>query len=824
MLCLAAHGQVEEDLLYDDEAVDVVEGEYLAEDVPEYIEDVPPQPPVPPAAQPRPVTPPAPRAVPQARPERGALPVRPPVSRSAGPAQPAQAPAAGNGAAGSNRPKTGATGEDPWDLNYDNADLSTVIASIAARTGRNFDLDPNIGSTPVTVISHQDMPPELAFEVLASILASRGFSMVETLDGNLIKILPTPEAIPSDKTPLSVGTREVATLAYDQIATHIVAVEFADAAELSSILQRLGSKMARIDVYVPTNTLIISDTADGLRRMFTFLAMADVGGFDTLMEIYTLEYTRAEVLMGQLEQVLLDEGGSARGPMQPGQPQQPRPPVRPTRTVRPTVPGAGPSEIVGSREEVLRMVPDERLNSLIVVASEGMMERVRSLVTRLDTPTPYEANNMHIYELLHADAEQVEQALQVLVGLAPRQQEGGQQSGPSAEVQPFERKVQVTRYDQTNSLLIVAAPQDYKLLEVFIARLDVPPRQVHVEAVVMDVTVSDDYGVTVDTASISGSDGFGLTSTQNLSQIYGALVGVSSAANNIVLGPESGLAAGAAILGLGAEGGLTAGVFEDITFEYNGKKITLPFVPLLFQAIEKLTDVEVLSQPSLLTVDNEEASIVVGQEVPFVVGTSQPNTSATGNLISTGFTRVQREEIGVKLTVTPQISEGDYVALQMEIEISDLAAQQVGTVDILGPTTNKSLIKNRVVVKDGGTAVIAGLIRDNKSRTVTQSPVLGDLPLLGWMFRSKSTSRNKRNIVVLVTPHIVKEGIDLERVTRYKVAEYRDANIDVLFEKGFFQRIQRKREARKHHRPTEQRTDTLAGASTTGFGRGDIKR
>lgn len=788
----------------------------------------------PPGVQVNPPRPRPTRPTPRPRPQRAPGAPQLPSPRPA----PA-APSPGDGAAADK--KDGQTIGGPVTFNFQNAELSEVIASIAAATGRNFDVDPNIGATPVTVITHDVIPPEMAYEVLESILSSRGFSMVETLEGKLIKILPTPEAVPSDKTPLRRGTAGVPEESFDVLSTHIVPVKYADATDLSTILQRLGSKNSRIDVYVPSQTLIITDTADGLRRMFSFLEEVDVQGFETEMEIFTLEYTRAEVIQQQLEQVLMDTGGGGARPM-PSAPGQPPVPVRPTRTVRPTVPGAGPSQVIGTREEVLRMVPDERLNALIVVASEGMMEKVRDLVKRLDMPTPYEANNLHIYELLHADAEQVEQALQGITGTAPRTQSGpgGGGGGPgggaaamaaasaaSPEVQPFEQKIQITRYDQTNSLLVVASPQDYKLLEVFISRLDVPARQVHVDAVIMDVTISDDYGLTVDSGAITGEDGFAMTSTANISQVYAALAGTADTANGIVLGPESGLAAGAALLGLGANGGLTTGIFDEVSFEFNGKKVSLPFVPLLFSAIEKLTDVEVLSQPSLLTVDNEEASIVVGQEVPFVVGTSSPRTSGEGDLISTGFTRVQREEVGVKLKVTPQISEGDYVALLLEIEVSDLDAQQVGTVDILGPTTNKSLVNNRVVVKDGGTAVIAGLIRDNRNRNVTQAPVLGDIPLLGWLFRSRSDARDKRNMVVLVTPHIVKEGIDLNRVTQYKVEEYRDANIDVLFEKGFFKRIKQKRDNRKDYRPTQSRTEAIVGASSstgTGFGRGDIKR
>lgn len=813
-----------------EEALDVAEGELpMTEDSFEGEALAAPHEVQPPVVQPPPVPsvqPPRPRAVPQPR------PVRAPASEPLRPAGPPGGAAAGEpgGLGTGDLPKTGATVGGPVSFDFDNADLAAVIASIAAATGRNFDLDPNIGSTPVTVITHREIPPELAFEVLESILSSRGFSMVETLDGNLIKILASPQAIASDKTPLAVGQTTLPDV-YDQLRTHIVPVQYADAAELSSILSRLGSMNARIDVYVPTNSLIITDTVDGLRRMFAFLESADIPGNETVMEIYTLEYTRAEVMRGQLEQVLLEQGGG--GAVQaPGQPQQARQPVRPTRTVRPTVPGQGPSEIIGSREEILRMVPDERLNALIVVASVNMMTRVRDLVRLLDTPTPYEANNLHIYELLHADAEQIENALQGLLGAPVRSDQaaggggggGGGGGAPGSATAVFEQEVQVSRFEQKNALIVVASPQDYKRLQTTLAILDVPTRQVHVDTVVMDVTITDNIGVTVDTASLGGADGFGLTSTQNISSIYGALLGVSEAANGIALGPQSGVAAGAAILGLGSQGGLTAGIFEDLTFNYNGQEIKIPFVPLLMQAIEKLTDVEVLSQPSLLTVDNEEASITVGQEVPFVVGTSQPSTGAEGNLISTGFTRIQREEVGVKLTVTPQISEGDYVALELEVEVSDLDAQQIGTVDILGPTTNKSLINNRVVVKDGGTAVIAGLIRDNKSRDVTQAPILGDLPLLGFLFRSQSNTRSKRNMVVLVTPNIVKGGTDLDRVTRYKVAEYRDANLDALFERGFFTRVSRKIDNRRHYRPTKERVESIVGTGSSGFGRGDIKR
>lgn len=724
--------------------------------------------------------------------------------------------------------KVGATPTDPISFDFQDAPLYDVVESISRLTGRNFDVDPNISATTVTIITHDKIPPEMAYEVLESILTSRGYSMVETLDGHLIKILPIQEATGSEKIPLIMDRHHLID-GFDGFSTHILTIEHGDAAEIQRALQILGSRNAQIDVYAPTNTLIITDSADGLRRMFVFLEQADVPGFDTSMEIFTLEYTRAEVLANQISQVLqVDDARAVMRPGQPPQPQAPPTPVRPVRATRPTPVQRADAQVIGSREEVLRMVSDERLNALIVVATEAMMVRVRDLVRRLDTPTPYEANNMHIYQLLNAEAEAVEQALQPLIGTAPRRQAQAGQAGAAGaaaapEIQPFEQKVQITRYDRTNSLLIVASPQDYKLLEAFIARLDVPQRQVCVDAVVMDVTMSNDYGVTVDAASIGGHDGFALTNTATISE----LMQTAQVAEEIVGGPRAALRS--AVLGLGSEGGMTMGVYDDLTFDWRGRKVRVPFVPLLFQAMEKLTNVDVLSQPSLVTLDNEEASIVVGQDVPFITSTSasrRPDGTAdtTGGFYG-GYTQVERHEVGVKLKVTPQISEGDNVMMMVDIEISDTDATQIGTVDIIGPTTNKSLVTNKTLVKDGSTAVIAGLIRDNAVRDRKQAPVLGDLPLLGWLFQSRAVRREKRNMVVLVTPHIIKEGMDMERLTHHKINEYYDANLEELFDSGFFSKIFTKYQTRKNYRPTLQRSEEYSGRrSHQQFRRGDIER
>lgn len=764
-------------------------------------------------------------------------PIAPPTARP--PARPAASGGAKLSESGS-APKVapGSTPEEDVMFNYNDEPLIDVIQHIAKLTGRNFDVDPNIGATTVTIITHDKLPPEIAYEVLESILNSRGYSLVENLDGQIVNVIPTPDAPQSAKTDMVIGiSPENIPEGYDTFSTHIIPIKYADPSEMMTALQKLGSKSASIDSYLPTNTLIVTDTANGLRRMLKFIEIADVPGNNTSMEIFTLEYTRAEVLATQLEQVLLDAEAGGAAVTSTRATTTVRPTTRPTRPTTRTVPGAESSEVIGSNEEVLRMVPDERLNSLIVVATAGMMEQVRDLVVRLDSPTPYEQNNFHIYELLNADAELMEQALQPLVGTAPRRQEGGGGGAAAAgggagavgspEVQPFEQKVQITRYDQTNSLLIVASPQDYKLLEAYIARLDVPQRQVYVKASVMDVAINDNFNITVNAASVGGSDGFSLTDT--------SLLPVTDLATALTSPESAGISLLSGVLGLGGNGGFSAGIFDDLTVDIGGREFDVPFVPVLFQALETLSDLEVLSQPSLTTIDNEESSITVGKEVPFITGSSRPQTTTGGDPdnfnSSFGTTRIQREDVGVKLKVTPQISEGDNVLLEVEIEVSDIADTdpRVGTPDIVGPTTNKSLFTNKVLVKDGSTAVLAGLIRNSTNRTRNQTPILGDAPLVGWLFRSKKDSRQKSNLVVLVTPHIVKESVDMDRLTLHKLNEYHDANLAELFEQGFFKRVKKKHDRRKDYRPTFEESAAITGRDTGSgdagsFRRGDMKR
>ncbi|MDX9972652.1 MAG: secretin N-terminal domain-containing protein, partial [FCB group bacterium] len=381
---------------------------------------------------------------------------------------------------------------------------------------------------------------------------------------------------------------------------------------------------------------------------------------------------------------------------------------------------------------------------------------------------------------------------------------GGGGGAIAAQVNTFEREVSVTQYEVTNSLLVVASPQDYKRLTEIIARLDVPQRQVHVDAVIMEVGINDNFSLSVESAALSANDYFALNNIVELS-------------NLLTQGPLAASTTGATL-------GVIDGTTEiTVPTADGGLDVqTIPNVPLLITALESITDLNVLSQPSLTTVDNQEANIVDGLNIPFVRGSSSSlDQSAVGRSI---YNSVDREDVGMKLKVKPQISEGDYVYLELEVELSQPVQSSVGAdPNVVGPTIQKTNVTNHVVIKDGSIGVIGGFLRETTDRSLRQPPILGDIPMVGWLFRRKDNTRAKRNLVMLVTPHVIKERIDLDRVSEYKLDQFDEANADVIFEKGFVRKIERKQYERNQHHPSFDKTKELQQQSQ-GFGRGSIER
>jgi len=708
------------------------------------------------------------------------------------------------------RPKTiGDTAQgDELIFDFEREKLSTVIKIIGARTGKNFDIDPALADMDVQLITHAPIPADMAFDILRSILQMRGYEIIEVLDGYLYRIRQQGQD-PDQKdiiyhdelSPDKPGYIELPD-GYHEVSTHILPIYYSSASDLAQLLPQLGSGSGRVDVYEKTNMLILSDTVEGIRNMLRFIQEVDVPGYDTVMKVFTLEYTRAEVLAEQIQNILgIDAGaGGATGGRGAPQPPRVRPPTRPSSR-RAQVPGQ-PSSTVVSHEEILRLVTDERLNALIVLANEGLMERVGELVELLDCPTDTETDNLHVYKLLNADAETIAEALNGVIGL-PVKKETQQQGGPSAEIQPFEKKVLLTAYEANNSLLIVASPQDYRVIQELIAELDVPARQVHIDAIIMQVGINDDFNLSVEAMNLG--DTFALNNIVNIANVM-----------------SGGPIATAGEQGVGSLMGIIDGTTEYTVSDGAGGVVTqtVPNIPFLLTLLDSVTDSDILSQPGLTTKDNEEASVVVGEEVPFITGSSRSlDQSAVGASV---FSRVERKDVGIRLLVTPQISEGDYVSMDLEVEVSKPIVSSVGAdPNIVGPTIQKAKVETKVVIPDGSTGILGGLISESTSHSIRQTPFLGDLPMLGWMFRNKTNKRDKRNLVMLVTPYILKEGRELEELSKQRVEQFNEANIDVLFEKGYIKKIKKRREMRKSYRPSQRRSEEILIGGGSSFSRTD---
>jgi general secretion pathway protein D len=437
-----------------------------------------------------------------------------------------------------------------------------------------------------------------------------------------------------------------------------------------------------------------------------------------------------------------------------------------------------------------------------------MMAKVKKLVEQLDVATPFEEGNLHVYIVQNADVVEVLEALESLVTGAsgPSRPQPGQPA-VSGAVEAFAKEVRMSVYEPTNALLVTASPQDWKILQGVLEQIDVPERQVYVEAVIMEVTITDGVSVGVELAAIGEEDVVAATNFGNL-------------ANLIVQGPLGWLPTYT-----GGFGAALDGVVE-VTDPLTGTPISIPKVPVLLTAIQTVTDLEVLSAPTLLTTKATSrrggttsgtggrsglggtmggtgglgttgrrgggSSITVGKDVPVIRGSARP--LAQESISPTLYNTVARQKVGVILEVAPHIIADDYIKLEIRVEVSDIIPTADPDIELTsGPTFSVSEIADTVVIRDGYMAIIGGLMSQAEDLSRSKLPLLGDIPGLGFFFRRSTGSKEKRNLVVIITPHIVKSGEDLEELTeRYrknydlqKLEMYQDLN---FWRKVFFKK------------------------------------
>lgn len=622
----------------------------------------------------------------------------------------------------------------PVTLNLKDADINALVESMSVLTGKNFIVDPRVKGR-VTIVSSKPMDEKELYEVFLAVLGVHGFAAVPS--GNVVKIVPAAGA-KQESIPTVDRQRGVEP---DQIVTRIIQVQNVSAAQIVPILRPLIPPQGHLAAYTPTNVLIISDSAANVERVASIIARVDLASNEEV-EIVPLRHASATEI------------------------------VRVLTALEQTKAKNDPGAAVGTPP---RMVADDRTNSILLSGDKASRLRLRTLISHLDTPVDSGGNTQVVY-LRYAKAKELVTVLQgVSKNLSSEASRNapipgqGQAAPGSSSSSSGASLVDIQADEATNSLVITAPPELIRSLRTVIAQLDVRRAQVLVEAVIAEISAQKtaELGVQwlIDANGAVGFTNFDAAGNASLANI-------ASLANQVVNGSST-------------SSSTTATTALDITRVPSGIQIGAGDLTgssrfgALISALAKDADANVLSTPTVVTLDNEEAEIIVGQNVPFVTGTyttSSSSSTSTSSLQSSGpFQTIQRNDVGIKLKVKPQINEGNAVKMEIAQEVSNVVPSANSATQ--GPTLNTRNIKTKVLVENGQILVLGGLIDENLNETAQKVPLLGDVPLLGNLFRYRSTDRLKRNLMVFLHPVILRDPVQSTLYTSDKYSYIREQQL-----------------------------------------------
>ncbi|MBE9568031.1 MAG: type II secretion system secretin GspD [Proteobacteria bacterium] len=586
---------------------------------------------------------------------------------------------------------------DEITLNLKDADIRALISTVSKFTGKNFIIDPRV-KAKVTVISAYPLTPEAVYEVFLSVLQVHGYAAVPT--GSIIKIVPEVNA-KQGPLPISVSSKKGKYPA-DELITKIIRLEYVPASQLVPILRPLVPQQGHLAAYNPTNTLIITDHAGNINRLMKIISGVDRPDSDEL-EIIPLTHASASELVRILNS--LNAGGSAK-----------------------------------DATKKIKLAADDRTNSILVTGDRASRLKIRATIGYLDTPLEDGGGNTHVIYLKYAKAENLAKLLTGLKdqGAKNKSVAKGKVAQPRTTGSVVSQSAIIQADEETNALIITADPNTIKNLKAVIRQLDIRRAQVLIEAIIAEITMSNDkeigVGLAVDGTTKSG----------------GVLpVGVSNFAGIGELLTS--------VIGGVAPASIPAGA----SFAIGGENSSGLRYGALLVALQTDQNTNILSTPNIVTLDNEEAELIVGQNLPFVTGSF---TGAGSTNPNNPFQTIERQDVGLTLKVTPQINEGDTVKLVLEQETSTVIP---GTIE-LGIATRKRSIKTSVLVDDGGILILGGLIQEEVTDTQSKVPLLGDIPLIGFLFRSESTTKTKANLMVFLRPTILRDYRDAAFVTNEK--------------------------------------------------------
>ncbi|HEU0197397.1 MAG TPA: type II secretion system secretin GspD [Nevskiaceae bacterium] len=614
-------------------------------------------------------------------------------------------------------------------LNLKNADINALVTTVSQITGKNFIIDPRVHGK-VTVISSSPMQASALYQTFLSVLAVQGFAAIPS--GNVIKIVPDTNARQM-ATPLSTGSG----MPRDDIVTRVFTLHNASAAQLVPILRPLVPQWGQLAAYAPGNMLIVADRAANVRRLAGIIADLDTGS-DEGVEIIPLQHATADDVV----QVLTTLAASAKK----------NDPTAHTPAI----------------------IADTRTNSVVIAGSKSDREHLLDVIHQLDMPTTGSSAATQVVYLKYASAKNLAPILQGYAQKAETEEKGGTThktvtASYNSSSSGGNGKVSVLADKDTNALVITAPPKTMQMIKQVIAKLDIRRAQVQVEAIIAEVSANKANQLGIDWAVFNkhAVAAAGILDPNTLGAIQGAaslgtVGGVSGlgGTGGTLASAAAGLVGQGATVAVGSFGGATA------------------FAALL-HALRSDGDTNILSTPNITTLDNEEAKIEVGQQVPFLTGSYANSgvTSAAG--VVNPFQTIDRQDVGLTLGITPTINQGNAIRLKIKLEDSSLTSSaSAGGAASLTQTTNKRSITDTVSVNSGQILVIGGLIGDQIDQSQNAIPLLSRIPILGSLFRYQQNSVTRQNLMVFIHPVILRTPGDIDYYSRMKYEEARNAQID----------------------------------------------
>jgi len=600
-------------------------------------------------------------------------------------------------------------------INFVDVEISSIIRIMSELTGKNFIFDDSVRGK-VTIVAPEKLTVDEAMSLFVSALELKNFSLARA--GDSFKIIPSSMV----KQTATRVLNESQKARSDEYIVRLIPLEHISAQEAFSAVQPLVSRFGQISIFGARNALLVVDSAQNVEKILKILNSVDALPSKGDPEIIYVHNARAEVIA----QILQREEQRRSG-----------------RRV----------QDLGISAPEATITADLRLNAIILSESLTDKDFYRRFITLLDVAPPEASSRINVYYLENAVAEDLGKVLETLTKPAGAQATAaaGSAQNLQALAQEFTGRIVITPDSTTNALIIMASPSDYNNLVQVIKKLDRRPRQVFVEAMITEVTV--DKAIELGTK-------FRVTGKQGGKPVaIGGVGTVDSSAMQTILSGLAGLSIG------GLSNFITVPVTRADGSTYN---LTAPGFAALFSLSDFKDVVNVLSTPNILTSDNSDAEIMVGENVPFLSKLERDSAGTSQPLLQS----IERKDIGIRLKIKPKISEGDFVKLDIYQEISAIApTTTAGASDLI---TTKRSAKTTVVVKNKQTVVIGGLIQDKSTKDTTKVPLLGDIPFLGWLFKSDNDRNQKTNLLVFITPYIIEDFRGLEELRKQKEREFEE--------------------------------------------------